>query len=264
MATPDRVPMTRRRLFVAWQSPTDRSILPVAVLTLVVSDSGESHYYFSYLKRALHLEGFAPFSAFPDVHHLYSSNQLFPFFQNRVWSRKRADYGELLSTLDLASEAEPFEVLQRSGGRRETDGLEVFPEPYYDADSKEVASLFFARGLRHIEGADETASSLRVGDSLTILQECQNPVNPRALLVAKKAGIRPVGYVPDFLVRLVHDLLRQVGPERLEVVVHHTNGPNTPRHMRVLCRLRATDVLAYPGFNDPELLPVVEILEPER
>lgn len=261
MTTCDQTLMTRRRLFIAWQHPMDRSILPVAVLTLVRGDPGVTRYYFSYLKRALYLKDFTPFSAFPDVHRLYSSSKLFPFFQNRVWSRKRADYGALLSALDLAPDAEPFEVLERSGGRRETDSLEVFPEPYYDRDEREVSFLFFARGLRYIEGADEAASKLRIGDALTILQEWQNPVNPQAFLLAKKPGMRPVGYVPDFLVGLVHDLLRQVGPERVEVAVQHTNGLNTPRQMRVLCKFQARGVLDYPGFNDPALVPVVDVPE---
>lgn len=245
---PDRRSHRRRRLFVGWQDPKRRSIEPVAVLTQVAVEPDRVLYYFGYLRRALKFPEFQTFTAFPDIYELYVAERLFPFFENRTLSRKRADFPEMMRVLDLRADAEPFEVLGRSGGKRETDRLEVFPEPEPEGPGR-GRCLFFARGLRYQIRSDEVVAGLERGASLRLLQDLQNPVNPRALLLADSNN-QPFGFLPDYLVGHVHDMLRLCGQEGVAVTVEHVNAPATPRHMRVLCRLTSCWPEGYQPFSD--------------
>ena len=239
-----------RRLFVAWQDPETRSIEPVAVLTKLDRDGEKAEYRFAYLKRATHLGRFEAFASFPDINRAYYSTALFPFFANRVLARGRQDYEAMMELLDLSVEAEPFEVLERSGGRRETDRLEVFPEP--TVLDGQTTCLFFLRGIRYFEGAEDAAATLEKGAELRILMDVQNQANSQAVLLAKEIGtgdLKPLGYVPDYLAEHVHQVLRRCGARDVRVTAEHINRPDTPRHMRLLCRIESCQPEIYRPFS---------------
>lgn len=117
-----------RHLFVSWRDPEVGSIHPIGRLVRRTTEDGES-YSFAYLKNAERLERFEPLPGLPDLHQRYDSHVLFPVFANRVMPRSRPDYDLLASRADLTGDADPFEVLARSGGRRATDRIEVFAGP---------------------------------------------------------------------------------------------------------------------------------------
>lgn len=95
-----------------------------------------TRYSFAYLKLAERLAHFEPLPGLPDVHRRYDSDQLFPVFANRVMPRRRPDYDLFTARLDLTGDADPFEVLARSGGRRATDRIEVFAAPQRTAEGR--------------------------------------------------------------------------------------------------------------------------------
>jgi hypothetical protein len=241
-----------RRLFVAWQDPERRSIEPVASLATVVDRDGRHQYRFAYLRRARELDGFEPFTAFPDLSVDYYSDELFPFFANRLMARSRTDYEAMLSLLDLSVEAEPFEVLARSGGRRATDQIEVFPEPTRDENGR-ATCIFFVRGLRYFEGSEDVAEELKVNEEMRILTDHHNPVNRWAVLVAqpRNGDLKLLGYVPDYLASHTQRMLSECGPALVQVTVEHVNVRETPRHMRVLCRMTSCWPPGYEPFDDP-------------
>lgn len=72
-----------RRLFVSWQDPDTRTIVPVARLRRVVAD-GSADYEFRYLRRVLDLSRFRPFVSFPRFRGVYRAPRLFPLFENRL------------------------------------------------------------------------------------------------------------------------------------------------------------------------------------
>src|SRR5437667_10297479 len=115
-----------RTLFLAWQHPESRAWYPVGKLT---HDGAE--YQFVYTKGAQLANaqvGFQPLRTFPSFGDIYESDQLFPLFSNRLLSRSRPDFPDFVSWLNLPeTEDDPVIILARSGGRRETDQLEVFP-----------------------------------------------------------------------------------------------------------------------------------------
>lgn len=247
----------RRRLFVAWRDPETRRIQPVGFLIQRAGGNDRTVFAFAYLKQAERLDRFTPFASFPDLHRAYESEGLFPMFANRLMPRERPDYGAYVEHLDLSVDADPFEVLGRSGGRKTTDRIEVFPEPEVDPTSGGFCCLFFARGIRHVDGAADAVARLHEGDTLTLVHDADNPVNPRAFLLHGPTGSR-VGYVPDYLVEFLHDS-REFCDREPELTVEHVNSSETPAHLRLLCRVRACRPTGYQPFSGPEFRPLVDI-----
>lgn len=220
-----------RRLFVVWQNPETRQFVHVAHLDV----QADGQYVFEYEPGADQVPGFDGFAAFPDLHHRYRSDRLFPFFTNRVLSPRRPEYEMYLDALDITDDEQaPVELLARSGGTRATDTIHIVPEPRTEPDGRQVL-LFLASGTRHLESASEGISRLSAGDELLLRPEPDNPVNPNALLLDNTTG-EPVGWVPDYLLDLVHDY-QDRGP--IQIFVERANGPDAPPHLRLLCRLEA-------------------------
>jgi hypothetical protein len=244
-----------RSLFVSWRDPAVGSIHPIGRLVRRIGPGGEC-YSFAYLKMAEGLEGLQPLPGLPHLHDRYDSERLFPVFANRVMPRSRPDYDLLASHVDLQGDADPFEVLARTGGRRATDRIEVFAGPERTAEDESYA-LFFARGIRHVDGAVEAVASLRTGDRLMLVDEPQNEYNSRAVLLRISDG-RQVGWIPDYLVEHVHEL-RQLNGNDPIVVVEHMNDDTVAIHMRLLCRLQAPWPHGYVPFSGPEFQTLVDL-----
>ncbi len=238
------------RLYATWRNPNGL-IRPVGILTRRLTCSGES-YRFVYLKAAEQFEGFGCLPGLPDLHGVYESECLFPVFRNRLMPRSRPDYGDFVGELALDVETDPFEVLIRSEGWRATDRVEVFAHPERAPDGR-LTTLFFVRGIRHLDGTSEAVSEVREGDELELEDEPGNPVNPQAVPVNTRTG-RRVGWVPDCLVGTVHEL-RELG-SAVEVTAEHVNPESSPPHMRLLCRLRAPWPDGYEPLTGPEYQPI--------
>lgn len=233
---------TERRLFVAWRSP-QRQIVPIGELLQIEDETGRRHE-FAYLKAAEFTLDQYRLPGFPDLSVRYTSNTLFPTFANRTMPRHREDYDAFVSRLGLCSPVDPFEVMERSGGRRQTDRIEVFGEPAYEHGL--LTAHFFLRGIRHIEGAEERVAQLAVGEQLGIRTDPDNPVNPLALTLHDKEDDL-LGYLPDYLVDTAHELKDLNGPLPT-ITVEHVNDRNTPFHMRLLCTLTSPWPNSYQPF----------------
>jgi hypothetical protein len=239
-------------MYVAWRRP-DRLIVPIGRLSERV-DANEREYRFGYLKRAETEVDFRPLPGLPDLHRSYTSPTLFPVFANRVMLSNRPDYSEFIEQLNLDDDAQPFEILQRSEGTRATDRIEVFPTPI-PLPTGDLTTTFFARAIRHVEGASEAVESLEVGDELRLVAEPDNRVNPFAVILNTRTGAC-VGYAPDYLLAMIHDLDEANGEPPI-VTVEHINPPSTPPHLRMLCRLTATWPLGFEPFSGPGFLLLV-------
>src|SRR5437762_453803 len=143
-----------KTLFLAWQDgqsaagrrAATRAWFPIGRLDA----EPEQHLYrFAYTRGALNAReeaGFQPLDAFPRFEQVYESAELFPLFQNRVISEKREDYPEYVARLGLLPGlADPFEIMAISGGKRQTDNLEVFPKIQKRRDGS-FACRFFLHG----------------------------------------------------------------------------------------------------------------------
>lgn len=229
------------RFAVTWQHPQTRLHRPVGLLTC--DDEG---YAFRYLQRAAGTEGFRLFLGFGDLTRVYRSRQLFPLFAQRVMRASRPDYPRYLQALWLPADAHAWQILARSHGQREGDGIRLFLEPRVDDDGG-TESEFLVHGVRHVLQRDPQAAAvldaLTVGQHLELRPEPDNPVDERAVLVLRGGG-PSLGYVPMAL-RDWARLLLDDGRSSVEVV--HVNGPEVPAGYRLLVRVR--------GHVSPHLQP---------
>jgi len=238
------------RLYAAWRNP-EGLIRPVGVLTRLRTAAGDS-YRFVYLKAAEQFDGFICLPGLPELHSVYESECLFPVFRNRLMPRSRPDYGHYVSELALDLDTDPFEVLIRSEGRRATDRVEVFAHPERTPEGT-LTTLFFVRGIRHLDGAAAALDDVQPGEVLELVDQPDNRVNRRALLVSTRTG-RRLGWIPDCLLDMVHHLRDVDAP--VEVTAEHVNPETSPPHVRLLCRVRAPWPDGYEPLSGPEYQPM--------
>ena len=186
------------------------------------------------------------------MHRVYENACLFPVFRNRLMPRSRSDYGDYVSELALDVDTDPYEVLIRSEGRRATDRVEVFAHPERTPEGV-LTTLFFVRGIRHLDGAAAAVDDVQPGEMLELEDDPGNPVNRRAVLVGTRAG-RRLGWTPDCLVDMLHELRDLDSP--VEVTAEHVNPETSPPHMRLLCRLRAPWPEGYEPLTGSEYQPI--------
>lgn len=238
----------RRRLLVAWQHPTTRAIDLVGCLDVPVDTEGP--YRFAYFHQARAVPGFQPFVEMADLEATYESSALFSLFENRMTPRRRADYPDVAASVGLAGDADPFEVLARTSGRRATDTVEVSAEPTVDPATGTLHVNFLARGLRHIDLVGSVIDELGSGDRLRVLCDVQNPVDDLALTLADHQT-RTVGWVPRYLTPIVRRSAEVFGWKQVDIRVEHVGDPAGPPHLRLLCHLQTKWEAGAEVFSDP-------------
>jgi hypothetical protein len=222
-----------RSFHVVWQNVGTRQLVHVGHLEY----TGD-RFVFSYAAGARLDPDFQPFPSFPDLAQAYESERLFSFFAARIASDARHDYDDQIATLGLTrGTATPVELLARSWGTTPHDTIQVVPEPVVTTDGREILP-FLVSGVRHVDaddaaGVSRRIAALRPGMELAARDEPDNPNNTRAIILDVSG--RAVGWVPDYLLDYVHKK-RDEG-QSVRVVVEHVNGPETPWHLRLLCRL---------------------------
>lgn len=231
-------------LFVAWQHPETRRTYPVGRLMMGCTTNGSDglRYEFVYIKGALEAQkaGFKPFLAFPDLNKSYCSEDMFPFFANRLISRSRPDFEESVDRLGLDPEsADEMAILSRSGGIRATDSIELFPMPTFDVETACYQSYFLAHGLRYLPPSSiDRVNSLNAGDALFIMADVQNPYDRRAIALRTDDRIN-VGYLPRYLLEDAWQLLEKCDLDFVKVTVQKVNPAPAPIQQRLLCHLRS-------------------------
>jgi len=239
-----------RRLFVAFRRH-DRLTLPIGILSREGSPDAPG-YTFVYLKRAESLVDFQPLPGLSNIHKVHSSDTMFPVFANRLMSPERPDFHAWMKSLDLEPDADIFDVLERSGGRRVTDTLELFPFP--ERDGSILRTRFFVRGVRHVPGAEEKILMLQEGSRLEMTRDTNNPVSNLALHLADpEHGV--LGFVPEYLVETI-DQLQQINGRYPRVTVEQINRGASPS-MMALCRMEAAWPGSFQPFSGPGFQPLV-------
>jgi transcriptional regulator with XRE-family HTH domain len=224
--------LARPRVFrVVWQNQRTRQLVQVGSLEF----TGQEHL-FSYSAEARLHPDFEPFPAFPDFDRTYKSAELFSFFAGRVPAAAKNTHDSVRSALGLSRvEATPIELLARTWGATPHDTLQVVPMPVREGN-REITS-FLVSGIRHANESnprvDGHVTHLSKGHRLEIRDEPDNPNNPRAILI-EDSGLA-LGWVPDYMVDEIHKLRDAKSP--VAVLVEQANGPDTPWHLRLLCRL---------------------------
>lgn len=234
----------RREYRVIWQDQATRGLVHVGWLEF----TGEE-FVFSYTGDAKTNARFSPFTPFPLFDETYRSVELFPFFSVRLTNTADPQFDSIIDALGLTrDQATPAELLARSPSESPHDMIQVIPEPTEMPDGK-LVRMFLVSGVRHAdqqnpEIVSQLLTTLEPGTRLQLVPEPSNPMNPRALQLAAEGTA--LGWVPDYLVDEIHTYLE--GKRPLSLVVERANGPETPWHLRVLCRLTVT-----PPVSDNQL-----------
>lgn len=223
-----------REFRVVWQNFQTRQLVHVGWLHV-----GAGGYAFEYTADAELDRDFQPFIAFPDLRMRYEAKDLFPFFAQRATATAEPGFDDLVDALGLSRDtATPVELLARSWGRSTHDTIQIVPEPELHSDGSS-SRLFLASGVSHADEdhpaqVTKLVARLKTGQKLDLLDEPDNPVDSEAIIIM--AGGNRLGWVPAHLLGDVH----KVGRERVNVFVERANGPRTPWHLRLLCRLVVT------------------------
>lgn len=260
-----------KTLFLAWQDTSGLRWFTIGRLTL-----NATTYEFVYTNGALEAKreaGFQPLPSFPNLYEVYRSEELFPVFSNRLISPTRPDYGAFVDWLSLRDfERQPMAILARSGGKRMTDLLEVFPFP--DDDGTGVYQVyFFVHGLSHAAPASiERALQLETGEELLLMHDLQNPRDPEALSL-RTAETEPgdmylMGYCPRYFLPDIRKLMK-VNRDLPSVNVEKVNKPPAPLQFRLLCRMtmkwprdfQPFSDYTYQPLNGKQSDPIVPLLE---
>jgi len=223
-----------KSLFLAWRSgdTTTTKWGPVGRL-----DRINGLYVFRYTRGAKTLEGFQPLPGMPDLDKVYESEDMLPFFANRLLDSSRPEYRKSLewSDFDPGNPPDPIAILGVTEGQRATDSFEVFPCPAPDA-SGDYVTKFFLRGLSHkTEEVLERINHLSKGDNLELKPDDSNPVDPDAVAVLTDDEYE-IGYVPRYLALDIRELLKSC--DGTFVTVERVNE-DAPLQQRVLCLLRS-------------------------
>lgn len=244
-----------RTLYLGWE---DRSRgndwFPIGRLDVVLEPLRLRFRHLKGAELARATGGFHIAPGFGDLRGDYYSTELFPTFHNRVMSRRRPDFEEYVSQLDLDPSAHFTERLAVDGGRRMTDTFEVFPK-LIEADDGFYTCRFFARGFHHLDPrAQERIETLRPGDRLHVALEPTNSTGHPAV------GIRTtddhiIGWAPRYF---VHELVKAKARSdgTYDARVARMNPLPAPSEQRVLVEMRSRWERHEP-MSGPEFEPLV-------
>ena len=243
-----------KTLFLAWQDTEQtRRWFPIGRLD---ADVKKSNYNFQYVRGAelAHDEaGLEPLDAFPDFTEVYRSSELFPLFKNRVVTPERTDFAEYLRQLDLEPNANPLEILEVTGGTRQTDSLEVFPKIHRTSKGG-FQCKFLLHGWRHVnQAAQDRLAILQAGDRLVVAIELNNPVSGLALQL-ETPDYHMIGWTPRYL---VNDLVKAIAesPGRVSAKLLQTNPAPAPARQRYLICLQGHWPENYEPMSGEEYQP---------
>lgn len=241
-------------LYIAWQDPENRQFFPVGLLTY---EEEQKVYRFVYTRGAEESPSFAPFLPMKELHAVYESEELFPLFTNRILHKKRPEYPDFLTWLDVPRDHDdPMVLLARSGGLRATDPFMVFPCPI--RENKIYHIDFFIQRLCDLpQEALDRIDRLEVGTELYCMLDPQNSDDPSA--VALRMPDRPilVGYCPQYLSRDLFSLLKRNGTGG-RFTVERINH-DAPFQLRLRCHMSSEGLNEFHPCSDEAYDPLVHL-----
>ncbi len=237
-----------KALYIAWQDPETRRWHTVGRLS-----HEHEHYQFAYTRGALESPRFDYLGRMLDKQKIYQSDTLFPLFANRLLDTSRPEYPNYLGWMDVNKDADEMELLARSGGRRGTDHLCVYPE--VEANYRgEMVLYFFSHGQRYLsETEQDVIRHLTPGEHLRLTPDDDNRHDSYALLLETQEPVR-VGYCPRYLNQ---DLAYIQKHTSIQLTVEKVN-PEAPLQFRLLCKAAFVPHEKLELYATNEHLPLVQ------
>lgn len=248
--------MEEKKLFLAWQDPTNRSWRPVGVLSL----GNDGTFRFVYTEGARMSKNFVPFSGMEDLDSVYESDELLPLFSNRLLSDSRPDYSKQLKWLNINGATHGsilIDMLAMTEGIRATDTFEVFKCPVKNIKGQYDVS-FFSHGLRYVaKPAVDRVNNLRSGERLFLTLDEQNSYDEHAVALRTDDPVEFVGYCPRYLSQDFRKLLEKNKPMNVEVTVEQVNT-EAPLNLRLRCKLVSPWPDGFRPCSDETYKPMAE------
>lgn len=243
-------------LYAAWVEPDTqaRRRFPVVRLDRGADAEGAPWMTLRYVagvQEALE-RGFQLLDGMEDVETEYRMRGTFFLVRQRILRPSRPDYADWLASLGwpqgFDTEADPFRVLVRSGGRNAIDRLEFLAPIPLGGDRWRFE--FF---VRYVRGNPELAPLLAAGTPpvapLRIEREPENPVDPNTLAVRDAEG-RTVGYVPAYYSAALH--AAHSHPEEVELLALNPAPESSAYRLLVACEAELPEGWTIASSN-PEL-----------
>lgn len=231
-----------KALYIAWQDPQTRRWHTVGRLSALANG-----YRFAYTRGALASPRFQYLGRMQDTSKTYYAEEIFPLFANRLLDASRPEYPAYLEWMGLDGNADALEHLARSGGRRGTDQLCVYPEVEAD-EQGEMTLYFFSHGLRYLSSTEQQAiRDLQPGEALQLTTEDDNTHDRYALVLETRKPVR-VGYCPRYLNQ---DLRKVQGCAPIHLIVERIN-PMAPLQFRLLCKATFTPPEGLSLYDEDE------------
>lgn len=221
------------RLYVAGQDPDSREWIPVAEL-IQTSDG----YTLRYTRGAIRLPKFWGLGRMQDLHKVYYSRSLFPFFSNRIISKSRPEYKNYMHWLGLEKlPSSSLEVLGITGGVRATDNFELLAAP--QNGGKKMVLNIFPRGLRY-QSPEVIAQfmTLKEGSRVYLMNDSQNPKDSKAIAIrSEQPHAMFIGYVPRYYCPGLQKIL-STSPKSIKGHIKRVNA-DAPLDMKLLLSFEA-------------------------
>lgn len=242
-------------LYIAWSDTVERKWYPVGRLCF-----DNNMYIFCYTEGARASSRFAPFGQMNDLTQIYTSQNLFPLFENRILNKKRPEFGDFLEWLGLdIDNYDPLEVLALTEGKRGTDSIEIFPCPQKGSDEMYRIS-FFAHGMRYLDKSYiDALRNIRAGDSLYLMFDIQNRYDERAITMRTDDPVKFVGYCPRYLAKDFRHLLDKVDHRLVRVEIERINY-DAPLQYKIMCRATSPWPKGFSPCSDKYFKPIPDKL----
>lgn len=214
-------------LLVVWQDEVSRSYYHIGTLSY---SNGMYRFLYTSMDGKKELgealkNGYMIHPAFPDTIKPYYSKKLFSAFDRRIPSPDRKDFHEILKDIGLNETASKMAILRATRGRLASDTYS-FEQPLNLDDYNHLRSNFFIHGMRHQELPDDWSTWIKDQDSLELVQEPENEVDPFAVAVHSKNGKR-IGYIPTFYSNDIFSLIENgLSPTIQVVYVNEKSHPH--------------------------------------
>ncbi len=222
-----------KSVFIAWQDKITRCWHPVAKLTY---DDFKKVYRLNYTKGAVENPRFKKFSHLDDINKVYESEEIFPFFRNRLINKNRAEYREILNWLDLEPEENSINILAITGAERSTDNFRVIPLPQKYGDS-EYRIDFLCNGISHLSESEKLNIQNLKKETVVSYELESHPYDKNAVaLFDDKKGMK-IGYCPRYLSSDIRSLLTHSNIKEKKFSIRKVN-PDAPYQYKILCTFR--------------------------
>lgn len=183
-------------IFLSWRKGEGARRHIIGIIKKNKTDGTRFHYFQEAVKIA-RLEGFAPYTEFPDISKMYT-NKVLETFGQRLFKTERSDSLDFLNFWEIDSKYknDKYYLLAHTMGLTPTDNFEFL------VDYHPVKNLKFITDLAGLSHLKLNPATLVVGDILTIKFEDDNEYDENAVAVFK--GDSKVGYIKQIHNRVFH------------------------------------------------------------